>query len=53
MIKAMRMVCNVRLDSNRPYKAAALCPVTVASLMSTLSVTTAGDVIKRGNQYVV
>ena len=32
MIKAMRMVCNVRLDSNRPYKAAAL--VTVASLMS-------------------
>ena len=44
MIKAMRKVCNVRLDSNRPYKAAALCPVTVASLMSTLSVTTAGDV---------
>ena len=34
MIKAMRKVCNVRLDSNRPYKAAALCPVTVASLMS-------------------
>ena len=44
MIKAMRKVCNVRLDSNRPYKAAVLCPVTVASLMSTLSVTTAGDV---------
>ena len=30
------------LDSNRPYKAAALCPVTVASLMSTLSVTNGG-----------
>ena len=44
MIKAMRKVCNVRLDSNRPYKAAALCPVTVAALMSTLSVTNAGDV---------
>ena len=44
MIKAMRKVCNVRLDSIRPYKAAALCPVTVAALMSTLSVTNAGDV---------
>ena len=44
MIKAMKKVCNVRLDSNRPYKAAALCPVTVAALMSTLSVTNAGDV---------
>ena len=45
MIKAITKVCNVRLDSNRPYKAAALCPVTVAALMSTLSVTNAGDVI--------
>ena len=44
MIKAITKVCNVRLDSNRPYKAAALCPVTVAALMSTLSVTNAGDV---------
>ena len=34
----------MRLASNRPYKAAALCPVTVAALMSTLSVTNAGDV---------
>ena len=43
-IWALRKVCSVRLDSNRPFKAAALCPVTVASLLATLSVTNAGDV---------
>ena len=43
-IWALRKVCSVRLDSNRPFKAAALCPVTVASLLATLSVTNARDV---------
>ena len=33
-IWALRKVCSVRLDSNRPFKAAALCPVTVASQAS-------------------
>ena len=42
-IWALRKVCSVRLDSNRPFKAAALCPVTVASLLATLSAVNAGD----------